>query len=69
MEEESVKSGIKNYIVGSVRELTKVTWPTKNQAITMSAVVLIFVFVGALILAGVDFSFNKAYLLFLDFVR
>ena len=50
-----------NYVRDSLQELTKVTWPTKNQAIRLTIIVLGFCLVFAAFLAGVDFVANKGY--------
>jgi preprotein translocase subunit SecE len=45
------------------RELRAVTWPTQQQVATYTAVVLVFVTVLAVIVAGMDFGFTKLVLL------
>jgi len=40
-------------------ELKKVTWPTKDQLVTYTAVVVVFVIIMALIIAAFDFAFVK----------
>ena len=40
-------------------ELKKVVWPTKDQLITYTAVVVVFVVIMALIIAALDFGFVK----------
>jgi len=50
-----------NYVRESMQELTKVTWPTKNQAIRLTIIVLGFVFVFAVFLAGTDLLANRGY--------
>ncbi|KKU80018.1 MAG: Preprotein translocase, SecE subunit [Candidatus Peregrinibacteria bacterium GW2011_GWA2_47_7] len=67
--ESDQEKGIKNYFVNSFRELSKVTWPTRNQAITMSLIVVVFVFISAMVIAGVDFSFNTLYTFFLSLAQ
>jgi preprotein translocase subunit SecE len=59
-------NSIKNYIKGSFEELTKVTWPTKNQAVRLTIIVLIFCIVIALFLGMLDYLFNLAYNYLLD---
>jgi preprotein translocase subunit SecE len=49
------------YIRGSFEELTKVTWPTKNQAVKLTVVVLVMCVVIALFLGAVDYLFNLLY--------
>lgn len=55
------------YFRESFMELSRAVWPTKNQAINICILVIIFVFVSAFIIAGVDFLFNKGYLYLLTF--
>ena len=43
-------------------ELKKVVWPTREQLITYTTVVVVFVTVLALIVATMDFGFTKAVL-------
>ena len=52
---------ITNYIKSSLQELTKVTWPTKNQAVKLTVIVLAFCLVFALFIAGIDFLANLGY--------
>ncbi len=55
------ENALTNYIKGSFEELTKVTWPTKNQAVKLTIIVLVFVLVSALFLAFADYVFNQLY--------
>lgn len=50
-----------SYVRASLQELTKVTWPTKNQAVRLTGIVLGFCLVFALFLALVDFAANEGY--------
>ena len=43
-------------------ELKKVVWPTREQLITYTTVVVVFVTVLALLVATMDFGFTKAVL-------
>ncbi len=56
---------VKNYFKSSLEELTKVTWPTKNQAVRLTIIVIVFCVLIAAFLAGVDYLFNmgSSYLL------
>lgn len=53
---------IVRYVKESFAELSHVTWPTRNQAVNISILVVIFVFLSSLVIAGLDFAFNKGYL-------
>jgi preprotein translocase subunit SecE len=44
-------------------ELKKVVWPTREQLITYTAVVIVFVTIMGLIIAALDFAFVKLVLL------
>ena len=59
------KNVITDYFVNSFQELRKVIWPTKNQAIKLTAIVLGFCLFMALVLGLIDglFSFGYKYLL------
>lgn len=51
-------TAIKNYFVGAYQEMKKVNWPTKNQTINYSALV-IGLSVGMAIFFGIlDYMFN-----------
>lgn len=50
-----------NYFKSSLEELTKVTWPTKNQAVRLTIIVLIFCIVIAFFLGAIDYLFNLGY--------
>ncbi len=52
---------IKKYFKGSLEELTKVTWPTKNQAVKLTIIVLVFTVVVAVFLGFIDYLFNLLY--------
>lgn len=49
------------YFIDSYAELSKVTWPTKIQAVNICVLVVVFVFAAALVFAGVDYVFNLGY--------
>jgi preprotein translocase SecE subunit len=44
-----------NYFQEAVRELHQVRWPTRQQAVRLSVIVLIFTIISALFFGGVDF--------------
>jgi len=52
---------ITRYVKDSFQELEKVTWPTKNQAVKLTAIVFVFVLITAVFLAFADFAFNWIY--------
>jgi len=51
-------NAITSYIRSSFEELTKVVWPTKNQAVRLTLIVVAFCFLMAIILAAVDYGFS-----------
>lgn len=55
------ENAITKYIKDSLEELGKVTWPTKNQAVKLTAIVFVFVLVVAVFLTFVDYGFNWIY--------
>lgn len=63
---KDVKELVKNnkfskYVRASLQELTKVTWPTKNQAVRLTIIVLSFCLVFSAFLAGIDYVANLGY--------
>lgn len=56
-----LKNPVTSYIFNSVEELRKVTWPTKNQALKLTAIVLGFCLFMALLVAVIDALFNTGY--------
>lgn len=52
---------VTNYIKSSLQELSKVSWPTKSQAIKLTFIVFIFCMIMAVFIGGIDFGFNEAY--------
>lgn len=55
------------YFRGSVLELRQVRWPTRHQAIRLSAITLAFTFAAALAYGVVDFALGKAVSILLQF--
>lgn len=52
---------LKQYVIDSWSELSKVTWPTKTRAINICVLVVVFVLISAAVMAAVDFAFNLGY--------
>jgi preprotein translocase subunit SecE len=50
------------YVRQVVAELRKVVWPTRNELITYTSVVLVFVVIMTSLVAGFDFVFAKGVL-------
>ncbi len=56
-----MKEALTKYLKTNFQELTKVVWPTKNQAIRLTVIVLIFCVIVAVFLGFMDFLFTKLY--------
>lgn len=54
-------NAITNYIKGSSEELSKVVWPTKQQAIKLTIIVLVFCVLSAILFGALDYLFNLLY--------
>jgi len=50
-----------NFIKGSIEEIRKVTWPTKDQAIKLTIITIIFTIFCTAVLALSDYGFSKGY--------
>ena len=61
------KNSLAGYFTGAIEEIRKVTWPTKNQAIRLTAIVLGFCVFMALLLGVIDAVFNTGYKFLLTF--
>ena len=59
---------IVRYFVESFRELRRVTWLTKTQAIRLTTLVIVFSLVTAAFLGALDFLFSYVYNQLLDLV-
>ena len=53
---------LSQYFVDSWKELSKVTWPTRNRAINICILVLAFVGISTVAIAAVDYVFHQGYL-------
>lgn len=54
----SVITSLKNYFVGAYAEMKKVTWPTKQQTINYSILVIALSIGMAVFFAALDYVFN-----------
>lgn len=52
---------VSSYIRESFEELSKVTWPTKNQAVKLTIIVLVFCVITALVLGVLDLGLNRLF--------
>ena len=51
--------GTKNYFSESASELRRVTWPTKQQAVKLTLIVLAFFVLSAVVVGIFDLGFNQ----------
>jgi preprotein translocase subunit SecE len=58
----SVVARLNRFLREVVAELRKVIWPTRNQLVTYTLVVLVFVSFMIAVVAGLDFVFQQAVL-------
>lgn len=47
------------YVRGSLEELRHVRWPTRKQAVRLSAIVLVFTLVSSLVYGVLDFLLGR----------
>lgn len=52
-------NSIINYFKASYRELSKVSWPTREEVLWLTALVIIIIIISALFLALVDFGLTS----------
>ena len=63
----NIISSTTEYFRGAVSELRQVRWPTRNQAIRLSMITIIFTFATAIAYGVVDFILGKGILSLLYF--
>jgi preprotein translocase subunit SecE len=61
------QSGIRRFYRETVGELRKVTWPTRQEAINLTIIVIIVTFGMSTFLGIVDFLFTRLFALILGF--
>lgn len=54
----AITDSLKNYLIGSYAEMKKVTWPTKQQTINYSLLVIALSIGLAAFFASLDYFFN-----------
>ena len=57
---------IVRYVKDTRAELSKVTWPSREEGIRLTIVVLIVTMISAVVLFGVDYLFGSLIALFLQ---
>jgi preprotein translocase SecE subunit len=60
-------AAIVGYLRNALLELRQVRWPTRNQAVRLSTIVILFTFATALAYGIVDFLFGRGLALLLFF--
>jgi preprotein translocase subunit SecE len=53
-------NAISKYINDALEELRQVRWPTRNQAIRLSSIVVAFTFLSAAFFGLIDFGLSEA---------
>lgn len=56
---------IQRFVAETVGELRKVSWPSRQEAIRLTEIVLIVIIVMAIILGGLDYIYAKFFALIL----
>lgn len=65
-EKNKTEHAVSNYFHESLQELKRVTWPTKNQAVKLTFLVLGCCLVMAFLIGTIDFAFNYLYKTLVD---
>lgn len=52
-------NAVVNYIQDAAEELRRVTWPTREEALRLSVIVLVTTIISAIFLGGLDLLFQK----------
>lgn len=60
-------NALTNYFRASVEELHHVRWPTRRQAVRMSAIVIGFTLITSVLLGGLDSLLSQVILLLVSF--
>jgi len=55
------ENAVVNFVRSSFEELTKVVWPTKNQAIRLTILVMAMCLVVTFLVALFDYGLNEGY--------
>ncbi len=52
---------IQRFFQETISELRKVSWPTRKEAIRLTEIVIIVIFVMAIFLGGLDYIYSKIF--------
>ena len=52
-------NSIVNYFKASYRELSKVSWPSRDEVVWLTALVVVVIIIAALLLALIDFGLTS----------
>jgi preprotein translocase SecE subunit len=61
-------NSIVNYINGALEELRQVRWPTRQQAIRFSGIVIVFVLACSALFGAIDFGLSELMQAVLNFI-
>lgn len=56
---------VQKFFQETVGELRRVSWPTRQEAIRLTEIVIVVIFIMAAILGGLDFIYSKIFSLIL----
>ncbi len=56
---QRIWNGIQKFFQETVGELRKVSWPTRQEAIRLTEIVIVVIFIMAGILGGLDYVYAK----------
>ena len=54
-------SKVQRFIKETIGELRKVSWPSRQEAIRLTQIVIIVIFAMAIILGGLDYIYGKVF--------
>jgi preprotein translocase subunit SecE len=52
-------SKVQRFFSDTINELKKVSWPTRREAIRLTEIVIVVIFLMALVLGGLDWVYSK----------
>lgn len=52
---------IQRFVTETIGELRKVSWPTRDEAIRLTQIVIIVIFIMAAVLGGLDWVYTKLF--------
>jgi preprotein translocase subunit SecE len=52
-------NNIRRFVSETIGELRKVSWPTRQEAIRLTQIVIVVIFIMAAVLGGLDWVYSK----------